>query len=247
MAESAAAQIETEETKETGLLDNGEPITVEDAIKKADGKEPEKKADVAERPDDVPEKFWDKEKGELRTDDVLKSYKELEKTLKEKGKLPPDAYEFTETFGLPDEEIKQYSEFAKETGLTNAQAEAVMKYAKELGYFDIPDYEAEMAKLGDQKDVVMNTLEAYATQKLLPAERQALEGMVFTAEQAKVLYKIIRASDRSIPAKVGESSGGESKKDLESKLNKVLSEPDIKSNRDRQEEAKALAIKIASM
>lgn len=249
----AAQELETstEETQadDVQLLDeNGEPISVEDAIQKADnkGKEEEKK-EVAERPEDIPEKFWDKEKGELKTDDVLKSYRELEKTLKEKGKLPPDSYEFEDTFGLPEEEVTQFSDFAKETGLTNAQADAVMKYAKEVGYFDIPDYEAEMQKLGDKKDTVMDTLEAYASQKLLPAEREALEGMVYTADQAKLLYKIIRASDKSIPVKVGENSGGESKKDLQSKLNAVLSEPDIKSNREKQEEAKELASKIASM
>jgi len=33
------------------------------------------------RPDHVPEKFWDAEKGEVRTDAVLKSYTELEKRL----------------------------------------------------------------------------------------------------------------------------------------------------------------------
>jgi hypothetical protein len=36
-------------------------------------------AEVAEKPDHVPEKFWDKEKGELRTEALLKSYSELEK------------------------------------------------------------------------------------------------------------------------------------------------------------------------
>jgi hypothetical protein len=33
------------------------------------------------RPDDVPEKFWDSEKGAVRTDLVLKSYGDLEKKL----------------------------------------------------------------------------------------------------------------------------------------------------------------------
>ncbi|MBN9348932.1 MAG: hypothetical protein J0I48_22480 [Devosia sp.] len=34
---------------------------------------------VPQRPDNVPEKFWDATKGEVRTDELLKSYSELEK------------------------------------------------------------------------------------------------------------------------------------------------------------------------
>lgn len=46
---------------------------------------------VAQRPDNVPEKFWDAEKGELRTDDLLKSYGELEKgqSQEQDGETPP--------------------------------------------------------------------------------------------------------------------------------------------------------------
>jgi hypothetical protein len=40
-----------------------------------------KAANIAGRPADVPEKFWDAEKGELRLDALLKSYRELERKL----------------------------------------------------------------------------------------------------------------------------------------------------------------------
>lgn len=43
--------------------------------------------DAGGRPDSVPEKFWDADKGEIRTEDLLKSYTELEK--KSSG-LPSD-------------------------------------------------------------------------------------------------------------------------------------------------------------
>lgn len=39
----------------------------------------ERSTEPKARPDGVPEKFWDPEKGEVRVDDVLKSYAELEK------------------------------------------------------------------------------------------------------------------------------------------------------------------------
>jgi hypothetical protein len=48
---------------------------------------PDAPADTG-RPDHVPEKFWDAEKGEVRTEDLLKSYGELEK--KSSSGLPSD-------------------------------------------------------------------------------------------------------------------------------------------------------------
>lgn len=40
------------------------------------------------RPDNVPEKFWDAEKGEIRVDEVLKAHSELEKKLSQKPVAP---------------------------------------------------------------------------------------------------------------------------------------------------------------
>ena len=42
------------------------------------------------RPDHVPEKFWDAEKGVVRTDDLIKSYGELETKLSAPPTPPPD-------------------------------------------------------------------------------------------------------------------------------------------------------------
>jgi hypothetical protein len=43
-----------------------------------------------ERPEDVPEKFWDAEQGALRVDALLKSYRELEKKLSARFAPPAD-------------------------------------------------------------------------------------------------------------------------------------------------------------
>jgi hypothetical protein len=42
------------------------------------GTQPTPAADKPVRPEHIPEKFWDADKGEVRTEDLLKSYKELE-------------------------------------------------------------------------------------------------------------------------------------------------------------------------
>lgn len=49
-------------------------------------------AGTRSRPDEIPEKFWDAERGELRVDALLKSYRELERRLSQRLAPPgPDA------------------------------------------------------------------------------------------------------------------------------------------------------------
>ena len=63
-----------------------EPADPAAAEPPAKGQETPPAPQVAERPADVPEKFWDAAKGQVRTDALLKSYLELEKV---KGQQPP--------------------------------------------------------------------------------------------------------------------------------------------------------------
>ena len=60
------------------------------------------------RPEDVPEKFWDQEVGQLRVDALLKSYRELERRLSQRM-APPSAdapeeelQRFRRSLGIPD-------------------------------------------------------------------------------------------------------------------------------------------------
>lgn len=82
------------ETQEDGLspevaalaaLGRGEEAP---AANVADGQDTPAPPQAPQRPDHVPEKFWDAEKGEVRTDALLKSYTELEKT-RGKPQEPP--------------------------------------------------------------------------------------------------------------------------------------------------------------
>ncbi|WPB84571.1 capsid assembly protein [Sediminicoccus rosea] len=60
------------------------------------------------RPAEVPEKFWDAERGELRVEALLKSYRELERRLSQRAAPPaPEADEeerrrWREMMGIPD-------------------------------------------------------------------------------------------------------------------------------------------------
>lgn len=60
------------------------------------------------KPDDVPEKFWDADSGQVRVDALLKSYRELERRLSQRAAPPaPDAPEeerrrWREMLGIPE-------------------------------------------------------------------------------------------------------------------------------------------------
>jgi len=108
-------------------------------------------APKAKRPDDVPEKFWDEDAGELRLDALLKSYRELERRLSQRAAPPaedadpeergrflralgvpetPEGYEIAPKHELcgPDGEINRR---LHEAGFTCRQAQLVYDLAAE--------------------------------------------------------------------------------------------------------------------
>ena len=60
------------------LVDNELSEVQADAAAASEEPQQETAEPVAERPADIPEKFWDAEKGQVRTEALLKSYRELE-------------------------------------------------------------------------------------------------------------------------------------------------------------------------
>ena len=116
--------------------------------------EPERAAvptETATRPDDVPEKFWDSEAGAIRTEALLRSYRELEKRLSRSVPRPDgeddvegvgrllgllgrpetaEAYEITSPHPLvvPDPDL---NEVLHSAGFTQRQAQMVYDLAAE--------------------------------------------------------------------------------------------------------------------
>jgi hypothetical protein len=60
------------------------------------------------RPEEIPEKFWDAERGEVRVDALIKSYRELERAMSRRAALPGDdapeeeRQRFRRMMGIPD-------------------------------------------------------------------------------------------------------------------------------------------------
>lgn len=112
-----------------------------------------------QKPDDIPEKFWDADKGVVRTEELLKSYKELEKNRTQQHMEKP-----VEAVDAPKDSLK----------LSEAEAAVgVVDMAKfntefmEKGELSTETYES-LAKSGIPKEMVDGYIEG---QKALAAER----------------------------------------------------------------------------
>jgi hypothetical protein len=113
------------------------------------GQKPAEAVEKPQRPDNVPEKFWDAEKGAVNTEALLKSYTELEKKGTEKKPEPKKEGEE----GKQDEAIKTAVEAA---GLN---VETLGNKIVTAGDLEDTDY-AAFEKIGFSKDVVQEVVEA---------------------------------------------------------------------------------------
>lgn len=120
------------------------------------------------RPENVPEKFWDAEKGEVRTEELLKSYAELEKTRSAPKETPPVAPTgdegATEFAALRDEVTdalmrgeqitdEQYAKFAK-VGLDRNDIDAFVAGQMALGQIAAQKVFAEAGDEASYKQMI---------------------------------------------------------------------------------------------
>ena len=130
----AAMAAKFRETKETA----GDPYEKE---MKEEPKE------VPQRPDNIPEKFWDSEKGEVKVDAVLESYSSLEA---EMSKRQEAAKQSDDKDGEDGKEEKAVRTAVEEAGL---DFDSLGSKIIEKGTLDDKDYEA-FEKIGFGKDFV---------------------------------------------------------------------------------------------
>lgn len=108
-----------------------------------------------ERPEYIPEKFWDADAGKVRTEDLAKSYAELER-----GRSKADTNEPADKAAL---DVREAPQVDASTGL----AEAFKEFA-EAGAVSSERYEA-LGKIGLDKTVVDNFVQGSASR--LQAQR----------------------------------------------------------------------------
>ncbi|HEY1096289.1 MAG TPA: hypothetical protein VGF14_03525 [Alphaproteobacteria bacterium] len=165
----------------------------------------------------VPDKFWDKDRQEIRVDSLLKSYLELEKKLSadKKKNVPetPRDYQIKLDHDLftADDEI---NERLHEAGFTDAQVQLVYDLAAEkmvpLIIELARDFEAdrEMEKLvktfgGAEKWAAVSQQLLAFGQRHLPAD--VLTGLAGSYEGVMALYRLMQAGK---PLNLQDAKGG---------------------------------------
>jgi hypothetical protein len=209
---------------------------------KADAKPAPKNA---QKPEGIPDKFWDMEKGEVRTDALIKSYMELEKRMATSVPEPTDdatRERFLKAAGVPakpedynvtvrDNLFEPDVELNKRLhgkGFTPEQVQEVYDLAVEMMVPMVMDMAAEF-----QADREVERLIKYFGgedqwreasrqmlsfgQKNLPP--QVLEGMSSSYEGIIALYKMMGSEEPQTLGAKGKSVSSNTEKDLQSMMN----------------------------
>lgn len=118
---------------------------------------PAERASAPQRPDGLPDKFWDEGAGAPRLDALVKSYGELERRLGHAAHVPdaPDGYVVT----LPKETMKvdpQVNARMHKAGFSQAQAQVVYDMAAEFLVPYVSELESRL-----QADVVQEQLKGH--------------------------------------------------------------------------------------
>lgn len=176
---------------------------------------------TAERPENVPDKFWDSETNTVKHDDVLKSYSELEK-------------KFGSFTGAPDEYVAALSDEIKEQGVEliddDPMIEQAKAFAKEAGMNQEgfgkminlyamaklaeskateESLTADIASLGDNADRRLNNLTQWAN-KNLPADLiEGFKDLAVSADAVQALEQIVSLT-RNAAVQVNEATASPS-------------------------------------
>ena len=186
----------------------------------------------AERPEGVPEKFWDSENAQIDSGRLLQSYKELEsyngKRMEELRASVAEEYVQTRMADRPssmdDYEVRGegpvadalenvdaddpllgwWRETAFEAGLSQSQFEAGLSAYVSRRMAEMPNPVEEMAELGDNARVRVDAVEVWSRQNL-PAELYPMVAqMCGTANGVKGMEQLI---DRTTPVNMAAVTG----------------------------------------
>lgn len=201
-----------------------------------------------QRPDGVPDKFWDEESKTVKHDDVLKSYTELESKF---GSFTgsPDEFDFNVseemTTKLKDlgveldvKEDPLYQAAVKMAKDTNMNQEGFNQLADLYLMTQVGNAEAEvqfrdeqMQQLGERAEARVSNIEKWGEKNLDPELFQSLKSNLVSADMVPVLEHLI-TSTRNAP--VSDSSAANAPSFTESDLSAMQFEKDSNGNRKIQ-------------
>jgi len=180
--------------------------------------EPETTSEIASRPEHVPEKFWDAEKGEIRTEAALKSYGELEKRFGA-FKGAPDKYEailseelIAEGVSIDESDpiLEVAKEFAKSSNMSQEGFAGMLNlYAtQKLAESKAQDQalQAEIASLGDDADRRINSMLQWASANMDAELLEGFKDMAVSAPAIKAMEKMVSMT-RNAPVMPSNANG----------------------------------------
>lgn len=210
-----------------------------------DGDKPDDKPDdkqqKAERPEYIQEKFWDPEKGEIRTESMAKAYKDLEKKLGKNSKAP-DEYKlelnedlekiFDKTAADDDPLLKWFKGYAQKNNFSQEMfTEMLQEFGKEgaemLAANAVPpiDPKEEMQKLGKNAHAIVENQTKFLGQlfkqgHVNEAQMQEILILTETAEGINALQAIRNyyGDQNKIPLNLTSKGGVKSSTELQTLL-----------------------------
>ena len=171
---------------------------------------------IASRPEYVPEKFWDADKGEARLQTFGESYTQLEQKFHSKmddlraevkaeslANRPENASDYTlpELEGVEFEEgdplLSFWREQAHGMGMDNDGFQAGIKSYVEAMQATAPNVDQELAKLGEDGQTRIDAINAWADAKLTEDTKNALNALATTAEGVVAIEEMMSLSQSS--------------------------------------------------
>lgn len=222
----------------TGLLDGVDSATPDTQAANPSASEIDHKTDAAaapgapkERPEYLPENFWNQEKGEADIESMAKSWRDLRaKISKGAHNAPADGkYDLT-ALEMPDDNPMAGTlvSWAKDNGISQAQfdelATKIRTTAQEVMGAEQIDPAAELKKLGPNANAMVNGMVDWARGLVSKGvwskdDFEEFKIMGGTARGLQALVKIREAYEGRVPLETAPLDGAPSKEELYAMVN----------------------------
>jgi len=201
-----------------------------------------------ERPDNVPEKFWNKEKKELNVEALLKSYKELEKKMSGKKKGEEEEGDGADNKNNNDQVPAAITEALKNLGLKPEQSVDLIKILKENILPDLAKDKAQIEKeklklswgTKEEKDYNdrITSISEWGKANLDPI---VLTELGSSAEGIKAIEALMVAGNKKMQLEKGDPDKSGNKKVTRGELMEMISDERYRTSREFRNQVMKLA------
>jgi hypothetical protein len=175
-----------------------------------------------ERPDWLPENFWNGEKGEANFEAMAKSWSDMRKLVSAGKHKTPDGGKYDTSSLGESPQAQQLAEFAAKHGLSQAAFDDLAAQAKEMeaaAAGPVIDTQQEMQALGPNANAIINGMVGWARGLVNKGvwgadDFEEFKIMGGTAKGMRALMKMREAYEGRIPVEAAPVEGAPSKEEL---------------------------------